>query len=185
MRRIGATGAFSCLPPRLPRRGAPGRRLVMASVASNLQSQDADRVRIASSLTLLAMTDLLVLFALAHDLGRVEVDAAGRERVADEEIVGQLGVVILARLEVRVFGGRERQLDRLRDDLALERGDRRLDRDRDLRRPGAARGALQALIPEFARRTCGSRSPSRRRTERTAAWRRSSPERRRCRRPER
>src|SRR5690606_41303590 len=73
-----------------------------------------------------------------------EVDAAGREGVADEEIVAFAAVEVLAVLEVRVLGGGERQLHRLRDHLAFQRGDGGLDGDRDLGRAGAARGAFQA-----------------------------------------
>ncbi len=64
---------------------------------------------------------LLVGFRLPHDfLGR-EIDAAGREGIADEEIVGLIGEEILTCLEVRVLDDRQRQLDRLRDDIAFKR----------------------------------------------------------------
>ena len=53
-------------------------------------------------------TGLLVLFRLAHDLGRVEVDVAGREGIADEEIVRSIGIVVLTVLEVGILGGRQR-----------------------------------------------------------------------------
>src|SRR3954452_4999223 len=64
---------------------------------------------------------LLVFLALSHDFGGVEVDAAGREGVADKEVVGEIRIVVLAGLEVGVLDDGERQLDRLRHDLALER----------------------------------------------------------------
>ena len=126
---------------------------------------------------------LLVFLGLPHDFLRSEIDAAGRESIADEEVVGLIGIEILAFLEVGVLDNRRRQLDRLRDDLSLQRGDRRLDGDCDLRRACAGRRALQALTRECWRRICGSRSLFRRRMARTGAWRRSSPARRRCRRP--
>ena len=88
-------------------------------------------------------------------------------------------------LKFGILDDRQRQLDRLRHDLAFERGDRRLDGDGDLRRAGAGRRAFQAVAGMLRRRTCGSRSRSRRRTARRDAWRRSSPARRRCRRPAR
>ena len=44
---------------------------------------------------------LLVRFALPHDFLRGEIDAAGREGVADEEVVGLRGVVVGAFLQVR------------------------------------------------------------------------------------
>src|SRR5215471_16466680 len=80
---------------------------------------------------------LLVGFGLAHDFLRREIDAAGREGVADEEVVGLGGVVVLAVLEVWIFDDRERQFHRLRDDVALEGVERSLDGDRHLRRAGA------------------------------------------------
>src|SRR5688572_18393324 len=80
---------------------------------------------------------LLVGFRLAHDFLRREIDAAGREGVADEEIVRLVGIIVLAFLEVRVLDDGERQLDGLRHDLTLERRDRGLYGDGDLRRPGA------------------------------------------------
>ena len=36
-------------------------------------------------------------FGLPHDFLRGEIDAAGREGVADEEVVGLVGVVVLRR----------------------------------------------------------------------------------------
>src|SRR5436190_24307660 len=56
---------------------------------------------------------LFVGLALAHDLLRGEVDAAARERIADEEVVALRRVIVGTFLQVRVFGLRERQLDRL------------------------------------------------------------------------
>src|SRR5262249_44827867 len=61
---------------------------------------------------------LLVGLRLPHDFLCGEVDAAGREGIADEEIVRLVGVVVLAVLEVGIFDDGERQLDRLRYDLA-------------------------------------------------------------------
>src|SRR5271154_4924279 len=95
-------------------------------------------------------TRLLVFLRLSHDFLSGEIDVAGRESIADEKIVGLGGVVILSVLEVGVFGSSERQFDRLRDDLPLERGDRGLDRNRDLAWPGAARGAQQSLARKLA-----------------------------------
>src|SRR5262244_1595672 len=69
---------------------------------------------------------LLVGFRLAHDFLGSEVDAAGGERVADEEIVGLGRIVVLAVLEVRIFDDGERQLARLRHDVALQRVECRL-----------------------------------------------------------
>src|SRR4051794_11308574 len=80
---------------------------------------------------------LLVFLALSHDLLRREIDAAGREGVADKEVVGLRRVIVLTVLEVGILGDRQRQLDRLRDHLALQRVDRRLDGDGDLSGPGA------------------------------------------------
>src|SRR5690349_9230455 len=102
---------------------------------------------------------LLVLLRLAHDFLGGEVDAAGREGVADEEVVAFLRVEVLTVLEVRVFGGGKRQLHRLRNDLALERGDGGLDRNRNLGRTGAAGSAFQAFAgmrrAEFAEAVLG------------------------------
>ena len=92
-----------------------------------------------------AVRRLLVFLRLSHDLLRGEIDVAGREGIADEEIVGLGGVIIFAILEVRIFRRRQRQLDRLRHDLALQRGDCGLDRDGDLSGAGAAGGAFQAI----------------------------------------
>src|SRR5215210_3667564 len=88
---------------------------------------------------------LLVGFRLPHDLLRGEVDAAGGEGIADEEIVGFVGIEIRPGLEVRVLGDREGQPQRLRHDLAFKRSDGRLDGDGDLRRTGTRRRAFQAL----------------------------------------
>src|SRR5689334_20276558 len=82
-----------------------------------------------------------VLFALSHDLAGIEIDAACREGVADEEIVRLVGIEALAILEVGIGDDRQRQLYRLRHDLALERIERRLDRHGHLRRAGARRSA--------------------------------------------
>ena len=79
----------------------------------------------------------------------MKVDVAGREGIADEEIVGLGGVVVLAVLEVRILRRRQRQLDRLRHHLPFERGEGDFDRDRHLRRPRPARRAFQALIGVF------------------------------------
>src|SRR6476661_7431122 len=67
---------------------------------------------------------LLVGLGLPHDFLRREIDAAGRERVADEEIVGLLRVEILTVLEIGILGNGQGKLDRLRDDLALQGVDR-------------------------------------------------------------
>ena len=75
----------------------------------------------------------------------VEIDAAGREGVADEEVVGLVGVEVCAVLEVRIFDNGQRQLDRLRNDLAFKCRDRRLDGDGNLGRACAGGRALQAL----------------------------------------
>src|SRR4051794_12280803 len=83
----------------------------------------------------------LVLFRLPHDLLRGEIDPAGREIVADEEVVGLVGIVVNAILELGVLDDGQRQLDRLRNDLALERVDGRLDRDGNLSGAGAGGGA--------------------------------------------
>src|SRR6185503_9693522 len=88
---------------------------------------------------------LHVRFALAHDLLCGEVDAARGERVADEEVVALRDVEVAAVLHVRGFRLRERQLDGLRHDVALERRNGGLDGDSDLRGPGARRCALQAF----------------------------------------
>ena len=77
---------------------------------------------------------LLVSLGLTHDFLRGEIDAAGREGIADEEIVGLVREEILTGLEVRILDDSQRQLDRLRDDIAFECGDRRLDGNRHLRR---------------------------------------------------
>ena len=42
-------------------------------------------------------SDYWFAFGLAHDFLRGEVDAAGREGIADEEVVGLVGVVVRAR----------------------------------------------------------------------------------------
>src|SRR4029079_6024241 len=65
---------------------------------------------------------LLVSFRLPHDFLRREIDAAGGEVVADEEVVRLIGVVVLAVLEAGVLRSRERQAYRLRNHLALKRG---------------------------------------------------------------
>src|SRR3982074_725949 len=62
---------------------------------------------------------LLVGLGLSHDFLRREVDAAGGEGIADKEVVGLARIEILAILEVRIFGNRQRKLDRLRHHLAL------------------------------------------------------------------
>src|SRR5215470_4350242 len=62
-----------------------------------------------------------VRLGLSHDLLRGKVDAAGREGVADEEIVVLRRVVVRALLHGRKLGFGERQLDGLRHDLALQR----------------------------------------------------------------
>src|SRR6516165_8565055 len=72
---------------------------------------------------------LLIGFGLAHDLLRREVDAAGREGVADEEVVRLTRVIVLAVLEVWILNNGERQLDRLGHDMALEGIDRGLHGD--------------------------------------------------------
>src|SRR5262245_23121414 len=87
-----------------------------------------------------------VRLGLSHDLLRGEVDAAGRERVADEEIVVLRRVVVRSLLHGWILGFGERQFDSLRYNLALQRGDSGLDRHRDLRRPGTSGRALQALV---------------------------------------
>src|SRR5439155_6482983 len=52
--------------------------------------------------------------------------------------------------EARIFGLGKRQPYRLRHDLALERGDRSLDRHGDLRRAGPGGRALKAFVAELA-----------------------------------
>src|SRR4051812_43528127 len=81
---------------------------------------------------------LLVSLVLAHDFLRGEVDAAGGEGVADKEVVGLVGVVVLAVLEVRIGDDRQRQPHRLRNDLAHERVESGLDRHGHLSRAGAS-----------------------------------------------
>src|SRR6476660_183467 len=88
---------------------------------------------------------LLVRFALPHDFLRGEIDAAGWERIADEEVVALRGVVVGPLLHIRILGLREWQLDRLRHDLTFERRDRRFDRDGHLLRACPRRRALEAL----------------------------------------
>src|SRR5690242_6429647 len=107
-------------------------------------SQTKAPLPIGSGAGLRAM-GLLVLLGLAHDLLSGEVDAAGREGVADEEVVGLIGVVVLAVLEVGVLDLGQRQLDRLRDYLAFQRRDSGLDGDRDLGWAGTCGRTLQAL----------------------------------------
>src|SRR5690349_18627610 len=80
---------------------------------------------------------LLVFLALVEDFDGRDIDIAGRERVADKEIVGLVGIEVGPFLEVRILDDRQRQLDGLRNRLAFQRGDRRLDSNSDLRRAGA------------------------------------------------
>src|ERR1041385_1298606 len=103
--------------------------------------------RPGSSLAAVTTTDyrLLIGLRLAHDLLGGEADLAGRERIPDEEVVRQLRIEIRAFLDVREFHIRRRQRDRLWHLLALERGDRRLDRHGDLGRSGSGRRAMQSL----------------------------------------
>src|ERR1700677_2379774 len=88
---------------------------------------------------------LLVLLRLPNYFSCAEVDVAGREGVADEEIVAELRVIVHIVLEVGIFGQRQRKLYCLRHDLALKRRDRGQDRNCDLRRSAAARSAFQAI----------------------------------------
>src|SRR5690606_35775974 len=90
-------------------------------------------------------TRLLVLLSLPHDFLRAEIDAAGWEGIADEEIVGVVREIILAFLEVRIGLDCQRQLDFLRHHLALPGRDGSVDRNRNLGRTCAGRGAFQAL----------------------------------------
>src|SRR5580658_3204625 len=106
MRRIAeAVGSIRVTPPNLAgqeNNGAAQLRL----------APRADRRGNALSFAAVAPDDrLLVLLGLSHDFLRGEIDLAGREGIADEEIIGLGGVVVLSVLEVRIFGGRQRQFD--------------------------------------------------------------------------
>src|SRR5262245_59902442 len=59
-----------------------------------------------------------VRLGLSHDLLRGEVDAAGRERVDDEEVVVLRRVVVRSLLHGRILRLGQRQLDGLRHNLA-------------------------------------------------------------------
>ena len=76
MRKSGAAPPSMPLPASLRTESAAGHR--------------TPRRRVTSA-------SLLVLLGLAHDFLRGEVDAAGREGVADEEVVGLVRVVVLRR----------------------------------------------------------------------------------------
>src|SRR5271165_3838499 len=121
----------------------------IGSPVSNRLTASTSRAKVNGAANRAAPMSLLVLLRLTHDFLRGEVDVAGREGIADKEVVGLGRVVVFAVLEVGILGGRERQLDRLRYDLPLERGDRDLDRDCDLGRTGAAGRAHQALARQF------------------------------------
>src|SRR4051812_20676119 len=86
---------------------------------------------------------LLVRLGFSHDLLGGEADLAARERVPDEEVVGQRRIEVRALLDVGKLDDRRGQRDRLRDLVAVERGDRRLDRHGDLGGPGSRRRAMQ------------------------------------------
>src|SRR6201996_9380354 len=140
MRRIGeAVDSAPFTPPTLAPQDAPGA----ATRRPRESRREIHAVRGGSCRL------LLVLLRLPHDLSCAEIDVAGREGIADEEIVAELGIIILAVLEVGIFRRRERELDRLRHDLAFESGDRGVDRDRDLSRTAAAGRALEPLICEL------------------------------------
>src|SRR3954453_15643351 len=89
---------------------------------------------------------LLVGFRLPHDFLRGEVDAAGREGVADEEIVGLTREEVLALLEAGILDDGQRQLDRLRIRLPFEGVHGGAHGDRDLSGPGPYRRANQAFL---------------------------------------
>ena len=80
----------------------------------------------------------------------LEVDAAGREGVADEEVVGLIRIEVLAVLEAGVLDDRQRQPDRLRNHLTFQRSDRGLDRDGDLGWTGTGRRAHQPVLGMLA-----------------------------------
>src|SRR6185503_21046138 len=92
---------------------------------------------------------LLVLFRLSHDFLRGEIDPAGGEGIADEEVIRLVRKEVLAFLEVWILDDGERQLDRLRHDPAFKCGDGRLDRHRHLGRTRAGGRAFQAFAREF------------------------------------
>src|SRR5438445_261207 len=99
----------------------------------------------SSGVMLLGAFRLLIGLRFAHDLFSGEADLARGKRVPDEEVVGESRIEVRALLDVRVLDVRRGQRDRLRDLFALERGDRRLDRHRDLGRARPCRGAMQPL----------------------------------------
>ena len=128
-------------------------------------------------------TGLLVLFRLAHDLGRVEVDVAGREGIADEEIVGQhrdsssrpslkLGSSAVASGSLTDCGTTCPSSAAIATLIATA----------TWAGPVPPDAHFKPSSPTSSRRTCGSRSRSRRRTAPSGVWRRASPARRRCRR---
>src|SRR3954463_3401181 len=87
-----------------------------------------------------------VLGRLGHDLRCREVDAAGREGVGGEEILGQVRPVVHAFLERGEVGDRDRDRPHLGHGIALERRNRRLQGDRDQGRRLAIGQALQPLV---------------------------------------
>src|SRR6476660_45571 len=93
---------------------------VEASFMAKSRGGDAAGARSVGSIMRLPAR-LLVFLGLPHDFLGGEVDAAGREGIADEEIVGLVRIVVLALLEVGILDDGERQLDRLRHDFAFER----------------------------------------------------------------
>src|SRR5579862_1185353 len=98
MRKIGT--ASSILPfARLP-----------LTVMAPGDEPPAPSVLVVLTGDLTGLPRLLVRLSLPHDFLGGEVDAAGREGVADEEVVRLVGVVVHAVLEVRVLHDGERQL---------------------------------------------------------------------------
>src|SRR5215217_1019794 len=91
----------------------------------------------------------LVFLRLAHDFLGGEIYAAGRECVADEEIVGLIRIEVRSLLEIGVFDDGERQFDRLWNDLSFQGGDGRLDGNCDLCGSRAGGRAFQAFSGMF------------------------------------